>query len=166
MKIDHEGLIAGGRPSRSPGFTLIELMIVVAIIGIIAAIAYPSYLDQVESTRRSDAQGALSSFANAMERYYTQNGTYIGADGGTSAITTTLTAPAAAVFPSQSPIDGGTPYYNLRIYNLSANSYDLRAVPINAQAGDGFLQLSSTGQRGWDRDDGGSLSGSEQTWSK
>ncbi|MBS8241176.1 prepilin-type N-terminal cleavage/methylation domain-containing protein [Marinobacter lipolyticus] len=153
--------------ARQSGFTLIELMIVVAIIGIIAAIAYPSYLAQVESTRRGDAQGALASFANAMERYYTQNNTYIGADGGNSAISDTLTAPAAGVFASQSPADG-TPFYNLRIFNLTANSYELRAVPIagSAQAGDGFLQLTSTGQRGWDADNSGALSGTENTWSK
>jgi len=155
------------QPTRQSGFTLIELMIVVAIIGIIAAIAYPSYLEQVTSTRRGDAQGALASFANAMERYYTQNNTYIGADGGSSAITNTLTAPAGGVFVSQSPADG-TPFYNLRIYNLTANSFELRAVPIagSAQAGDGFVQLTSTGQRGWDVDNSGSLSAAENTWSK
>jgi type IV pilus assembly protein PilE len=149
------------------GFTLIELMIVVAIIGIIAAIAYPSYLEQVKSTRRTDAQGALASFANAMERYYTQNNTYIGADGGNSDISDTLTAPAASVFSSVSPTDGNA-VYNLWIYNLSANSYELRAVPIagTPQAGDGFIQLRANGVRGWDVDNSTGLSAAEQTWSK
>lgn len=149
------------------GFTLIELMIVVAIIGIIAAIAYPSYMDQVQSTRRADAQGALVTFANAMERFYTQNNSYIGADGGTSTISNTLTAPDASVFASVSPTDGNA-VYNLRIYNLTANSYELRAVPIagGPQAGDGFLQLRSNGARGWDADNSGGLSGAEQTWKK
>ncbi|KAE8544243.1 Type IV pilus biogenesis protein PilE [Marinobacter nauticus] len=149
------------------GFTLIELMIAVAIVGIIAAIAYPSYLEQVQSTRRTDAQGALQSFANAMERYYTQNNSYIGADGGTSAISNTLKAPASTVFASQAPVDGAA-MYNMRIYNLTANSYELRAVPIagGPQAGDGFLQLLSTGARGWDKDNNGSIGTSEQTWGK
>ncbi|MDK8465943.1 type IV pilin protein [Marinobacter sp. SS13-12] len=155
------------RIARQAGFTLIELMIVVAIIGIIAAIAYPSYLEQVQSTRRTDAQGALVSFANAMERFYTQNNSYIGADGGTSDITDTLTVPDASVFASVSPTDGNA-VYNLRIYNLTANSYELRAVPIagSPQAGDGFLQLRSNGVRGWDADNSGGLAGTEQTWSK
>ncbi len=154
---------------QTQGFTLIELMIVVAIIGIIAAVAYPSYMEQVERTRRGDAQGALMSFSNAMERFYTQQGTYLGADGSSPgvAINTTLTEPAASVFPSEAPLDGSTKYYDLRIYDLQANSYVLRAIPKGAQAGDGYLQLSSTGARGWDADaSGGALATSEQTWSK
>lgn len=152
---------------KSSGFTLIELMIVVAIIGIIAAIAYPSYVEQVKSTRRTDAQGALQAFANAMERYHTQNNSYIGADGGTAVITNAATSPAASLFSDQAPVDG-VAVYNLRIFNLTANSYELRAIPISGgpQAGDGFLQLMSTGVRGWDRDNDGLVSASEQTWSK
>lgn len=155
--------------SQARGFTLIELMIVVAVIGIIAAFAYPSYVEQVESTRRGDAQGALMSFANAMERYYTQQGTYLGADGASpgAAINTTLTAPAAAVFPSEAPLEGTPKTYDLRIYDLQANSYVLRAVPKGPQAGDGYLELSSTGARGWDKDaSGGALASGEQTWSR
>ena len=57
---------------NTKGFTLIELMIAVAIVGILAGIAYPSYQDSVRKSRRADAQGALLGFANAMERYFTQ----------------------------------------------------------------------------------------------
>lgn len=59
------------RQRRTKGFTLIELMITVAIVGILAAIAYPSYLDQVRKSRRADAQSALLQAANRQERFYT-----------------------------------------------------------------------------------------------
>ncbi|MDY6929824.1 MAG: type IV pilin protein [Pseudomonadota bacterium] len=150
----------------SSGFTLIELMIVVAIIGILAAIAYPSYQNYVESTRRGDAKGALMSFASAMERYYTQNGTYIGADGGSSEINTSETSPPADLFPDEAPLDGNAKFYDLYIFDLKANSFILRAVPKNGQAGDGFLQLRSNGVREWDADNSGGIGGSENTWSE
>jgi type IV pilus assembly protein PilE len=55
------------------GFTLIEMMVVVAIIAILSAIAWPSYLKHVAKTNRVAAQGCLSEYANYMERYYTSN---------------------------------------------------------------------------------------------
>lgn len=56
---------------KSKGFTLIELMIVVAILGIIAAIAYPSYQDSVMRSQRADALTTLSRLASEQERFYT-----------------------------------------------------------------------------------------------
>ena len=64
------------RHRATKGFTLIELMITVAIVGILAAIAYPSYLDQVRQSRRADAQSALLQAANRQERYFTTQYTY------------------------------------------------------------------------------------------
>lgn len=146
------------------GFSLIELLIAVAIIGILAAIAVPNYQDYVERTRRTDAQSALMSFSNAMERYYAQNGSYVGAADGGGTVSDTLTEPDSSVFESQAPLDGDAKYYNLRIYNLTNNSYELRAVPIGAQSDDGFLQLSSTGEKGWDKNDNGSIESDEGSW--
>ena len=67
------------RGGRVGGFTLIELMIVVVIIAILVAIAYPSYENHVRKTYRADAQADLMEAASYMERYYTENNTYVGA---------------------------------------------------------------------------------------
>lgn len=142
------------------GFTLIELMIVVAIIGIIAAIAYPSYTEHVEKTRRSDAQGALMGLAAAMERHYATNNSYEGAASGGS------DTGAPAIYPDEAPLDGNTKYYDLTIQAADSTSFTLRAAPKGAQAGDGVLELDSTGARRWDSDASTTFDTGENTWSK
>lgn len=64
---------------KNQGFTLIEVMIVVAIIGILAAIAYPSYKDYVLRSKISEAVGAMETLRTDMERFYQDNRTYAGA---------------------------------------------------------------------------------------
>lgn len=61
---------------RALGFTLIELMIVVAVIAILAAIAFPAYQDQIRKTRRTEAKAALQEVMNRQERFFTTNNTY------------------------------------------------------------------------------------------
>ncbi len=73
--------------NKVKGFTLIELMITVVIIAILAAIAYPSYQDSVLKTRRATGQANLIEIANYMERFFTENGTYVGASIASSGIT-------------------------------------------------------------------------------
>lgn len=62
--------------ARQRGLTLVELMVVVAVMAIIASVAYPLYTSQVQKLRRADAKVALESVAMAQERFYTINGQY------------------------------------------------------------------------------------------
>lgn len=151
------------------GMTLIELMIVVAVLGILIAIAYPSYREHIVKTRRADAQGALMGLANAMERHYTENSTYCGAAvaGGTDACGDGGDKDTGApdIFPTEAPIDGDDKYYNLTINAASATSYTLRATPKGDQSGDGYLELTSTGARAWDENaDGDTADTNEDNW--
>ena len=69
---------------RARGFTLVELMIVVAIIALIATIGFPTYRDSVQKSKRAEAKSRLLQIAQLQERYFTQNNTY------TTSLTTLL----------------------------------------------------------------------------
>lgn len=126
---------------NAKGFTLLELMITVAIVGIMSAIAYPSYQSHISDSRRADAKAALLGFANAMERFYTENNEYEETSNDDGVPT---------IYAATSPVDGSTPYYNLRVAASSKSAYTLNAIPINEQASDrcGTLTLTQTGARG------------------
>ena len=86
------------------GFTLIELMIVIAIIGVVSAIAYPSYSSYMEKSRRSDAKISLTKMADAQERFYLQNSSYSitatdvgGANSGDGHYTLSIVASADGI---------------------------------------------------------------------
>jgi type IV pilus assembly protein PilE len=157
---------------KAKGFTLMELMIVIAIVAILAAIAYPSYQSQIRASRRADAQAALMGLAQAMERDFTLKGTYRCADSTDVSKTdfSTCTDDANATpgnYATQSPIDGSQKFYNLTIVSANNTNYVLRATPIGAQVGDGVLELTSTGIKGWDRnDDGDTADTGESCWAK
>ena len=116
------------------GFTLIELMIVVAIVAILAAVAYPSYLSHVQTTRREEAKRTLLEAGQTMEAYYAMNMSYSGAVSGA----------AVSIY---SPGPDFSDYYTLSASGVSASAYTLTASPKGAQAGDscGALSFSSTG---------------------
>ena len=126
------------------GFTLIELMIVILIVGILAAIAYPSYRDNVLDSRRTECSGTLSSLGSAMERFYSVNGSYLGAAAAGA------NTGAPAVYTTTCPADGGDATYNLTIAAATASTFQLQATPVGAQADDecGALSLTNTGVKG------------------
>lgn len=113
------------------GFSLIELMIAVAIVGILSAIAYPSYQEHVHSANRADAQVALTELSQFMERYYTQSGTY---------------ADASLPFTA-SPKTGSTLYSISFDGTPDDKEFIIQAIPEGGMAADkcGTLKLSSTG---------------------
>lgn len=120
------------------GFTLIELMIVVAIIGVLSAIAYPSYDSYMKKSRRADAKVGLSKLADKQERYYLQNDTYTNSFAATGLNT------------SSTSEEG---YYTFSITSsdlVSGFTLTATAIATEAQANDTgctVMTLSSTGAK-------------------
>lgn len=129
------------------GFSLLELLAVVAIIGILASIAYPMYQEQVVKSRRAAGAACLQERAQFMERYYTTNMTYVGAPN----------PPACSAEVS--------PYYRVQFNGTpGAKAFRLEAVPQGVQATKdtkcGTLSLTAQGVRG----ESGTASSAAECW--
>jgi type IV pilus assembly protein PilE len=112
--------------------TLVELLVVVTIVGILAAIAVPSYRAYVIRVKRADAKVALTSAAQRMERCYTRSNTYVGCDTG---------------YPLDTP---GATYTIAFNPAPTATQFTVTATPINGQADDtdcAAFALNETGKQ-------------------
>jgi type IV pilus assembly protein PilE len=116
------------RPGMASGFTLIELMIAVAVLTILIAVALPSYNEQVRKSRRADAQAVLLEAAQFLERFHTENGRY-DQDVANTAV-------ALPTVLRQAPKEGATKFYNVTISASAAQTYTLTATPRDAHVGD------------------------------
>lgn len=127
---------------RQRGFTLIELMVVVATVGLLAAIGYPSYREQVNKSRRADAQRAISEAEQYMRRYFSTRDTFVGA------------SLPASIATSPRP-DAGPAAYNIQLIEgpgpvttaTAASTYTIRATRTGSMANDrcGNLSVTNTG---------------------
>jgi len=119
---------------RGPGgFTLIELMITVAVVAILAAIAIPSYQDHVRKSRRAQAKADLVELGQLLERFHTVQNTYSG----------------FSLAFSQSPREGGAQYNISLDGSATSSAFKLQAVPVGGQASDkcGTLTLDQAGRK-------------------
>jgi prepilin-type N-terminal cleavage/methylation domain-containing protein len=112
--------------SRAKGFTLIELMVVVAIIAILTAIAYPAYIDHVRKTRFAQIKEGLQEYTTALERYVSQQASYPAKADVTSKIGS---PPYADIFTydyEPSAAAGAAAGSNLTLYTITVTEKDSR----------------------------------------
>lgn len=132
--------VCRSRPGRAGGFTLIELMIAVAVVAILARIAYPSYLEYVKRGYRASAQSLMLDLANREQQYLLDNRSFLG--GGASAVTTLI--------PSGVPVEVSA-YYTVTITATAGPppTFEVKATPKagTAVAGESPFTIDQDGTK-------------------
>lgn len=132
------------RRRRSAGFTLIEVMITVAIVAILAAVAYPSYTEHIAKGKRAEARAVMLDAAQWMERFYSENFRYNQNTAGVA-----VSGLLSAQYP-RIPSSGGAATYTLSLENLAAGTYRMVATRSGSMGSDacGDYLLTHTGAKG------------------
>lgn len=116
---------------KNRGFTLLELMIVVAIIGILASIAYPSYIESIRKSNRADAKSTMLQVANQEERFFTENNAY---------------GSIVAIGNATDPVPSASRKHNITVVLANADAtYTITASPVQADPTCGSLTITNTG---------------------
>lgn len=146
------------KPVRQRGFTLIEVMITVAIVGILIAIALPSYSEYIRRVHRADARTGLMQAAQWLERAATANGVY------------PTSLPNALQWMDGNQVPDPGKRYNISFASSSNAAFTLQAIPKNPgpQASDkcGTYTLSNTGVRGANGKTSGQAGYDANCWGK
>lgn len=130
------------RAAKQQGFSLLELMIVIGIVGILSAIAIPGYANYMRKAHRNDMQSAMMQHAQELERCYSHYNKYTACSIATEYSESSHCADAQLECPYA--------FYNLKIDPLDDRTFTLTAVPTGDQVKDkcGELTLDQTGKRG------------------
>ena len=138
------------------GFSLIELVVAMAIMGILAVLAVPSYQEHLQKSRIAMAKADLMELSGYLERQRTVNTCYNG-----SACDKTETSGATPLIADQTSSllnmlsDDTAKYYDVTLEVLTNSTFTLRATPDTStpQDGTGYLEVLHTGQQRWDKND-------------
>jgi type IV pilus assembly protein PilE len=124
---------------NNKGFTLVELLMVIVIVGILAAIAVPIYTNYLVRARRADAKTVLEQVRAAQEMWRAERGSYAIDDGATAEgkLHNTMGVPATTI----------NIYYSWGFTNKTATTFIARATPTGSQGPDGWLEIDQNGTK-------------------
>lgn len=131
---------------KEQGFSLIELLIVVAILGVLARIAYPIYTDYLIKANRVDMQSEMVRIGGLLQKYRTLNSTFLKKEDGNLVDLATLGI--VEQYPSS-----GKQLYKLTLADVSVGTWTLTATPVanTNQTGNGSIVLNNQGQKCWSK---------------